>query len=1354
MSADTVQVIVNKESKQPSFRNVCQIFEAQAGKTPDNIALDFKEITLSYQLLNEKANQLARYIRSRFLQWTQQELKPDTLIALCIERSIDYVVGILAILKAGGAYVPINPDYPASRIQHILDDIQSVLVLTSKEHFNRTFEGIVNRPQPIFIDESPYAQESATNLNLPVHASHLAYVIYTSGSSGKPKGILAEQRNIVAQVLSADYFSADSADVMTFFSDVSFDSTIFEIWGALLNGARLFIPADLFNLLSNPLLFKQTLLEKKISIVLLTRSLFDMLYKLDDTVFASLRYLLVGAEALTKNLMLQLLQSPHKPEIVLNAYGPSENATFCITNRLQANFSQLLSVPIGKPYSNRLGLVLDKYKQLMPIGVVGELYVGGPGLSRGYLNQPELTQKSYISNPFHEEYGNAYSTIYKTHDLVRWLPEGNLEYIGRNDFQVKLRGYRIELVEIENSLLTFEDIQHAVVILTNTQQGFPFLVGYYVAKAALEEAQIRKHLAKLLPDYMIPTVFMHLVTLPVTNNGKLDRRALPIPAFRPLSKDNDLFENDSIEQKIYQIWTTVLNIRHFSKDHTFFELGGNSLVAMAIRKELEDTFGIQLNIVELFEHSTLTALSKRIAELTQPKKQSKRSDNLQLSSSCSQNEPIAVVGMACRLPGVANLEAFWELLLNEETNLVDFSDEVLNAKQVDSTLYRLPDYVKRGAVFEDSFAFDADFFGYSVRDAELMDPQQRQFLECAFEAMEHAGNISDKFQGDVGVFSSQGRNYYFMNNVHPDNFESGSQFFQALLGNEKDFLSTRTAFKLNLRGPSITIQTACSSSLVSIQMACESLKTRGCDMALAGGVSLFYNHGYLYEPDLIESPDGYCRAFDSDAKGTVVTSGVGVVVLKRLSDAISQEDTIYALIKGGAINNDGASKMAFTAPSVQGQMAVIEKALKNANVHPETISYIEAHGTGTRLGDPIEWSALHNVYQKYVNKNDFCTIGSVKTNIGHTDSAAGVFGLIKTVLALKHQILPATLNFKKINPEIASFNTLFRISNHSTEWENSFLVRRAAVSSFGLGGTNAHLILEEYQMAAKPENAGYHLIPFSAKNRESLDNMAQKLEKFLHNNPGTSACDIAFTAQQGRAEFKERGYFLINQTEKNERFLIKKYLRTSEWKEKHDIVVKLSAVTTESSAQYIDFLKALNGNQEAFRIEIAGKPDFDAANPYSKYVSFSGEKPGKEIFLDLIGWLWSQGVTIPWDRLKTKSARKVAIPGYSFIHRHFEIRKETASRSSKEAIPPYPFSTVELRLKDIWSQTLGIKACELTESSHFLELGGDSLTLIELLKKIDRSFNLKLKPDLFIGKSKFKDILHFIESRIELHECI
>lgn len=1294
----------NIETVAYEHKTLCQLFEEKAASTPDNVALIYKEQSLSFLELNSIANQLARFIRKQYKLRSGQNLTPDTMIPICVSRSADFVIGILGILKAGGAYVPVNPDYPASRIQHILTDIDSKLIITESD-VSLQFQDHYPNLKQIIIDDRLFLDQEQTNLYISLSPTNLAYVIYTSGSSGTPKGVMAQHANVIAQTVCASYFSADATDTMAFFSDVSFDSTTFELWGALLSGARLYIPDNFFELMSNPILFKETISDKKLTILLITRALFDLLYTLDETVFAPLKCLLVGGEALTKNIMLKLLKSPYKPNKLINAYGPTENSTFCTTYFLEDDFSALNSVPIGRPYSNRVGFVVDKHMQLMPIGVIGEIYVGGPSLSRGYLNKPDMTQERFVDNPFFKESGAHYPRIYKTSDLVKWLPDGNLEYAGRNDFQVKLRGYRVELAEIESKILEFPGIKHSVAML-HKNDSLSYLVAYYVANTKLEDQVLRTHLAALLPDYMIPSIFVHLETIPVTTNGKLDRKALPVPHFQEEEVKTIPDDIVSIDETITKIWSSILNLNNFNKNDSFFNLGGNSLAAMMVRKELEDAFSIKLNIVDLFQYTSINQLSEHIASVCKSSgiEIKAQETNTQVRTESQINEPIAVVGMACRIPGVKDVESFWSLLVNEETNLREITKDELRKNAISEELIASDTYVKRGAVFDDVFCFDAGFFGYSVKDAEIMDPQQRQFLECAWEALEHSGNVPEKFSGEISVFATQGRNDYFINHVHPHALSDGSMF-QAILGNEKDFVSTKASYKLNLTGPSITLQTACSSSLVCVQMACESLKTHGSDLALAGGVSLFYNHGYQYQDDLIESPDGYCRAFDTKAKGTVVTSGVGVVILKRLSDAIAQKDTIYAVIKGGAINNDGASKMAFTAPSVSGQSAVIEKALANSNVSSETISYIEAHGTGTHLGDPIEWTALHNVYQKNSEKEGKCTIGSVKTNIGHTDSAAGVFGLMKTALALKNNVLPATLNFESLNSEIASFNKLFNVSNKTSKWCSDQFPRRAAVSSFGLGGTNAHVVLEEYvddkskqELSEDQEETKYYLIPFSAKSRESLYLMATKLKNFIEFEENVDFNNLAFTAQYGRAEFKERGFFIVCDNQ-----------------QKHPKRICSTYLQDEEDQQAVAFQCSIQTN------------------------------------LYRHGLSWVQGDVVDWSKINVLSnnSRKIAIPSYCFAKKQYLIEKNKknylATENQEEIVTKE--RTLDDQLKEMWSKALGVGIGELNARSHFIELGGDSLSFIDLMKHIKSTLGITLKLEEVIQNSEFAKMLDYLGAK-------
>ena len=487
---------------------------------------------------------------------------------------------------------------------------------------------------------------------------------------------------------------------------------------------------------------------------------------------------------------------------------------------------------------------------------------------------------------------------------------------------------------------------------------------------------------------------------------------------------------------------------------------------------------------------------------------------------------IAVIGMGVRFPKAKTVEEFWNNLHRGIETISFFSDEELLEAGVDSDLLNNSNYVKARGVLEGSDLFDASFFGYSPREAELTDPQQRLFLEVAWEAFENAGYYPEKYEGLIGVYAGVGATSYLIQNLasNPQLIEPENAF-QTFLGNEKDFLATRVSYKLNLRGPSLNIQTACSTSLVAVHLACRSLINYECDMALAGGATVRSSQisGYLYREGGIRSPDGHCRAFDAGAGGTVDGSGVGAVVLKRLEDALHDGDYIYAVIKGSAINNDGASKVGYTAPSVDGQAEVIMEALSDAGVEPETIGYVEAHGTATALGDPIEIAALTQAFRAGTSKKGFCAVGSVKTNMGHLDTAAGIAGLIKAILALKNRVIPPSLHFERPHPNIDFAESPFYVNSTPILWNRGESPLRAGVSSFGIGGTNAHLVVEE---APDHEQSGtsrpWQLLSISAKTASALETASENLSDHLKRDGNLNLADAAFTLQLGRKPFEHR----------------------------------------------------------------------------------------------------------------------------------------------------------------------------------------------------------------------------------------
>jgi acyl transferase domain-containing protein len=495
-------------------------------------------------------------------------------------------------------------------------------------------------------------------------------------------------------------------------------------------------------------------------------------------------------------------------------------------------------------------------------------------------------------------------------------------------------------------------------------------------------------------------------------------------------------------------------------------------------------------------------------------------------------EGIAIIGMSGRMPGARDLDEFWENLASGLESSTSFSDEelvlTLRKLSLDPALLNRPNYIKTGYVLNDVDLFDPSFFGLSSKEAELIDPQHRLFMECAWETLEKAGYAPARSDQRVGVFAGSAASQYLMANLyHHVDFSGAVNPLQNLLGNDKDYLTTRTSYVLDLRGPSVAVQTACSTSLVAVCMACDSLRDYQCDLALAGGVTVMVPQriGYIYQEGNVFSPDGHCRAFDARAGGTIFGSGVGIVALKRMEDAHADGDHILAVIKDTAVNNDGIFKIGYTAPNETAQAEVIAMAHARAEIPAESISYVEAHGTGTQLGDPIEIAALTRVFRRTTEKKGFCAIGSVKSNVGHLQAAAGIASLIKTVLALQHKQIPPSINFERPNPAIDFENSPFYVNTKLTPWLVNSGPRRAGVSSFGMGGTNAHVIVEEapaIEPVKRNDDPDHYILTLSARSENALRELAGRYETHLAANPEERLADVCFTARAGRAHFDHR----------------------------------------------------------------------------------------------------------------------------------------------------------------------------------------------------------------------------------------
>jgi acyl transferase domain-containing protein/glutamate-1-semialdehyde aminotransferase/acyl carrier protein len=490
---------------------------------------------------------------------------------------------------------------------------------------------------------------------------------------------------------------------------------------------------------------------------------------------------------------------------------------------------------------------------------------------------------------------------------------------------------------------------------------------------------------------------------------------------------------------------------------------------------------------------------------------------------------IAIVGMVGKFPGADSVDQLWQNLCAGVESISQFEDEDLDPS-IDRQLSQDPGYVKARGVMTGAADLDAAFFGISPREAEIIDPQARIFLELVFSALEQAGCNPDKFDGLIGLYAGCSQNTYYLNHLHgrQDILDRVGEL-QMMFASEKDYLTTRVSYKLDLKGPSVSVSTSCSSSLVAISQAFQSLTSYQCDLAVAGAVSIAapQQSGYLYQEGSIFAPDGHCRPFDADAQGTVFGNGGGLVVLKRLDEAMAAGDRIYAVIRGIGVNNDGADKVSFSAPSVDGQAQAIATAQAYADVHPETISYIEAHGTATAMGDPIEVAALTQAFRLQTAANQFCAIGSIKGNIGHLADAAGVVGLIKVALALDHQQLPPSINFTTPNPKLDLDHSPFYVNTKLVDWPAGATPRRAGLSSFGVGGTNVHLVIEEAPtQSASGQSRPHQLLLLSAKTSTALVTASQNLQTHLAANPQIDLADVAYTLRQGRKEFNHRSFLV------------------------------------------------------------------------------------------------------------------------------------------------------------------------------------------------------------------------------------
>jgi len=1088
------------------------LFEAQVERSPDAVAVVSEAGSLTYRELNTRANQLAHRLRVHGAGANQP-------IAICVDRSLEMVIGLLAILKGGSAYVPLDPTYPGERLAHMVTESRPRAVLVQTHTARLLPDGTI----PLLdVDDAELYTGSADNPRAPVAATDLAYIIFTSGSTGKPKGAMNGHRGVVNRLLwMQDAYRLGPTDRVLQKTPFSFDVSVWEFFWPLIAGAQLVMARPGGHKDSRYLV--EAIRANSITTLHFVPSMLQA-FLLDSSASSctSLKRVISSGEALPAPLAEECLSRLGAE--LHNLYGPTE-AAVDVTYWQCMPGSGRATVPIGRPVANTQIYVLDEHMALCPPGQPGELHIGGIQVGLGYVNRPDLTSERFVPDPFSNIPG---ARLYKTGDLARLTDEGVIEYLGRVDFQVKLRGFRIELGEIEARLLEHPQIRQVVVVMREDRVGDPRLVGYVVAKHAerVETIELKIWVAAALPEFMVPAAFVWMDELPLNANGKLDRKALPAPS-RARSAGQPLAQpRNERETLLCRLFTEVLGLDAIGATENFFDLGGNSLLAMSLIARLRAE-GVDLPVARFFQHPSPRAVDHHLSRRRDDSQRLPRATTHTLDSA----DGVAVIGMAGRFPGAPSVSDLWRVIMEGRSTVTTFDNGTLDAS-LPAELVQDPRYVKMRGIIEGYDMFDPAFFGVGHRQAELMDPQQRLLLECAWAALENAGYVPEAIDGLVGVYAGQFSNTYLTKNLlpHPD-LESLLGEFGLLVENEKDYAATRIAHRLNLMGPAISIHTACSTSLVAVVEAFHALRAGRCDLALAGAASLTCppRSGYVYLEGGMLSRDGQTRSFDADATGTTFNDGVAMVVLKRLGDAIRDGDSVLGVLRGAATNNDGGHKASFTAPSIEGQAAVISMAQQMARVSPRSIGYVEAHGTATPIGDPIEVEALMEVFRAQTSDRGFCALGSVKSNIGHLVCTSGAAGLIKTLLALQHRVLPPTAHFKSPNPKINFDGSPFFVSATARDWPASTVPRRAGVSSFGVGGTNAHVVVEEFvAKATAPSPRPRQLLVWSARTATALDAGTAGLAGHLASNPDLNLADTAYTLALGRRSFSERRFAVVS----------------------------------------------------------------------------------------------------------------------------------------------------------------------------------------------------------------------------------
>lgn len=1191
---------------------VLDLLAGQAARTPDRTAVIFEGRKLSYHELAGAASRLAARIENRI------GTGRGSVVALVAGRSEWMVAGVFGIMASGAACLPIDATLPIERIRYLLADSECRAVVS---------DGAVETGAALpVIALCEDAGGAARPLAGSVRGSDIAYITYTSGSTGTPKGSLIEHRSLTNLVLALDealYGGLPRPATEMLLTSIGFDVALKQIFGALTRGNAVVIAGTLLR--HDPKALMQAIVDEPIHLIDITPAHFAVLLTQGFARLPKpeLKAIVLGSEALPCGVVEAFAREETNRHIALyNFYGPSEctvETLFCRLNKTSLAGNGI--APIGRPLANTRVYVLSPGLDPAPIGIPGEICLGGTPVGRGYRNRPELSAAKFVDDPFH-----AGERLYRTGDLGRWTAGGQLEFLGREDGQLKVRGYRIEPGEIEHHLLQHPRVTGAVAAGRPSPAGSTELVAWYTAAEPVPDPDsLRDHLRRVLPGYMVPARIVAVPELALRANGKIDKDALPDPwAVRAAAPRGDVPE-DGLEAEIHAIWQRILGVENPGVDVGFFDAGGSSLLLAGLHSQIEERYPGKVKLIELFSAATVREQARLVRE------RSTASETRGHDSSAPRpgGKQVAIIGIGVRIGAREDLDSLWEDLHAGRDFVRPLPEpRRREALRIAAALGLSPAELHQAemAYLEEIDKFDFAHFRMAPQKAALLDPREKIFLETAWHAIEDAGYSRARLKGTrTGVFLGESSGSAdFSRVLDAAGVADGNQMLESLT---PSMAASRISYLLDLKGPALLVDTACSSALSALCLAMDALRSGRCEMALAGAIKL---HMLPFRPagrTEIESPDWRTHSFDDDAAGTGGGEASIALLLKPLDRALADGDPIHAVLRGAAMNQDGASS-GITAPNAEAQAEVIDRAWKDAGVHPDSLVFIEAHGTGTRLGDPIEVEGLTKAFRRYTGRAQFCALGSVKANIGHTDHAAGLAGLLRAVLCLKHKEAAPAIHYHRPNRNIRFEESPLFVNSEPLPLERGDAPLVCGVSSFGLSGTNVHVVLEEAPGPERHTHASQSrlLLPLAARTGELVREQAARLKRYLESHPEIPLADVAFTLATGREHLGARAAILADSLQE----LISK-------------LEMLSAAAESRPAQGVFF-----GFHRAVPASKAVLLDGEVTEETVESLTATATKTNPASLAELAR-LYVSGARLQWESLfGSEKPRRCFLPGYPF----------------------------------------------------------------------------------------------------------